>query len=626
MAPHTGTGRSPRPAWWGWPLTTVISAVVTVFTWRDQAWRVAAAGLDSWQTGLVEAFRVHLQWGPQMLFTFGPYGFVEDILPLSRLTTTISVVYAIAVAWGLAALIVSALRPSWGLVAAAVVAWGAVVLAANTLEAPELATGTAFGLAVAAVGSAAEAGRLRLPVLLGALAGFQVLVELNVGAVATVLTVLAVLGGANRARRGAASLTAFLLTLLVPYVLAGQHLTNLASYIGGSLQVTLGYSSAMSFSDGRRAEDVFALVLVVLVAAVYTLAFRHRPLRVRVAVALMLGGFGWESLKEGFVRHDQHDLIFCGLALACLCLARLPRPWLPVQGVAVVTAAVFSVVANGGVVSSMYSPLEDARALNHVVAAVLVPARLAYPEQVARYQLLVTGEQLPPSLVRALAPYTVAGEPWEVGLKYAYPGLRWRPEPVLQSYSAYTTYLDDVDANFLRSARAPQRILYQPQTVDHRYPYWDAPAAQLATYCRYKQIGAVSGWQVLARVPYRCGPARALGTVTAHFGQAVHVPAARRGEMVVATFALSSPALARLEGFLLKPPEVEVRLGSGDGTRTYRFVPGTAGDAHVISPASTLGYTAFAPTAVTALSFRGGGWSDGQGTVTVRFSAVPVRP
>ena len=63
----------------------------------------------------------------------------------------------------------------------------------------------------------------------------------------------------------------------------------------------------------------------------------------------------------------------------------------------------------------------------------------------------------------------------EDSLSIAYPELHWDPVPVLQSYSAYTTYLDNLDASFLSSARAPQRLLYQPATIDLRDPFGIRP-------------------------------------------------------------------------------------------------------------------------------------------------------
>ena len=75
-------------------------------------------------------------------------------------------------------------------------------------------------------------------------------------------------------------------------------------------------------------------------------------------------------------------------------------------------------------------------------------------------------------------------------------------------------------------------------------------------------------WQVLARVPDRCGQARVIGVAKATFGQPFAVPAAN-GEMEVATFSLSSPLWARAEGVLLKPPQLQ-RDGVGRNGRASR--------------------------------------------------------
>jgi len=149
---------------------------------------------------------------------------------------------------------------------------------------------------------------------------------------------------------------------------------------------------------------------------------------------------------------------------------------------------------------------------------------------------------------------------------------------------------------------------------------WDPPAAMEAMYCHYLPLGQAGGWLVLARVADRCGAARPIGKVTAHFGQVVDVPRAP-GTMVVATFSLASPLSAQLEGVLLKPPTVSVLA---DGT-PYRFITGTAGDDHVLSAPSALGYpTGYAPTPVRRLELTGGGWAAGHGSATITFFAVPV--
>ena len=85
-----------------------------------------------------------------------------------------------------------------GLLPAGLVAWAALSIGANLLEAPELALATALGLALASLRATTRTGRSALLGALGALAGFNLLVEINVGLVTTALMVLAVVGGNDR--------------------------------------------------------------------------------------------------------------------------------------------------------------------------------------------------------------------------------------------------------------------------------------------------------------------------------------------------------------------------------------------------------------------------------------------
>ncbi len=614
----------------GWPSVGLMSIVVTLLSWRSLPWRVVTAGLSSWQAGLALAFEQHLQWGPQVLFTFGPYGPVEDILPFFRGTAVLGLVYALVVTGALATLVIAALRASWGLLPASLAAWASVTIAANVLEGPELALATALGLALAGLGAQSQKARLALLTALGGLAGFQLLVEVNVGLVTAGLAVLAVAGSTDRWRQEAVkTAAAFLVVVVVALVAAGQSLGNFASYLHGALDVGIGYGSAMSSSAGRVAEDWYAVADVALLALVFALALRGSPLRSKVAVTLMLLLWGWETLKEGFVRHDLHDLTLFGLFVAVLALARLPRRLVPVQAASIALAGLLVCLANGGLPPSLHSPVEDVRALYDEVADLSSGARWARVQAMARYQVRATGDALHPGLVEALTGLTVAAEPWDDALAFGYPQLRWRPEPVLQSYSAYTPYLDGLDASFLSSPRAPERILYQAIALDGRDPAWDPPATMVAMYCHYRQLSVSGPWQVLGLVPDRCGQEHVVGRARYRFGQVIDVPV-EPGDLVLASFSLSSPVLARAEGLFLKPPSVRVTTwdegqGSDDGA-LYRFVPGTAGDGHILASPASLGYSSpFAPSRLQRLEVTGGGWQPGQGQVIVTFLAVPLR-
>jgi hypothetical protein len=114
-----------------------------------------------------------------------------------------------------------------------------------------------------------------------------------------------------------------------------------------------------------------------------------------------------------------------------------------------------------------------------------------------------------------------------------------------------------------------------------------------------------------------------IGHMMVHYGRSVRVPRLA-GRMVVASFILSTPLLARLEEGLLKPPETYLLAWDGSGKPvTYRFVTGTAADDHILSVPASLGYSRpFTPAPIRRLEIVGGGWDAGQGSVRVVFRAL----
>jgi hypothetical protein len=65
--------------------------------------------------------------------------------------------------------------------------------------------------------------------------------------------------------------------------------------------------------------------------------------------------------------------------------------------------------------------------------------------------------------------------PWDVSLLYAYE-LNWSPRPVFQSYIAYTSVLDSLNAQHFKGNTAPEKIIYSYKSVYREYPLFSEPA------------------------------------------------------------------------------------------------------------------------------------------------------
>lgn len=199
--------------------------------------------------------------------------------------------------------------------------------------------------------------------------------------------------------------------------------------------------------------------------------------------------------------------------------------------------------------------------------------------------VLIQAFALDEATLAALEGRTVSVDPWEISVAWAY-DLDWSPVPIFQNYQAYTEKLDGLNADTIADPDGPERILRENPSVvtntpeatrgvDNHYPSWDPPEQALATLCNFEPLTETESWQVLGRVPDRCGEPELIGSVDAAFGEPVDVPAAEPGEVVFARIdGAQVSGFEKLRTLLFR---ARFRYAVLDGA-TYRLVPGTAAD------------------------------------------------
>ncbi len=573
--------------------TAALALIMTVITWPVMD-LVPQAGIDaSWEAGLAMALKQHLAWGPKIDFTYGPLGFLVVPTLYYGATSLLSICYLLLTRCLFFALLLrvsySKFQPHFALASTLVVGATAIGL----VDYADLLMGIAFLLASEAFRSEELRNRTVAVLALGTLAGAGLLVKFSVGLLGLGLVGVVVGATATRWRRNLATAGgAFVVALIVGWVATGNSLSNFFEYLRLSEAVAAGYSGAMSLEVGRVDEWYYAAIILGCLGACAFSALRATGRRKQVCIGLAFVGYSWVALKEGYVRHDTHDLVFFGLMLVAFLALPWPKLRMPTTRLAgsLALATTFAWTAAGSVPSNLLDFSYDTHQLVSSLATVLEPARRAATIAQARASLQA-GYQIPPSFLGQLHGQTVAIETYENTVAWAYQGFRWDPEPVLQQYSAYAASLDNLDAHFLLSDHAPTRILSQPavpfQGIDQD-TYFEAPTADVELLCRYAQVGATATWQLLARVPNRCGPLQPLETVHAKFGQSIAVPRAPRGDAVIATFqGVGSSLLYRLENLVLKARAIQMTVPGA----SYRFVAATGPDMHIMWAPSTLGYS-----------------------------------
>lgn len=569
--------------------TWVIGLLLAAVTWPVRT-LAPQPGLDaSWVAGLHMAAHSGLQFGPQVAFTYGPLGFLNVPGLYYTWPARLTFVYLAVVQIALCLTLVWTLRGTFGALATIGITVIVVPLISDPRIGVEPVSAIVFIWAAVSLREGAPSVVARaLPVAGGALAALELLVKISTGVTVLAICALTILfTREQRWRRALAFVASWIAALIVLWLVAGQALSHLPDFAANSLSVTSGYSAAMGLSaPGNTWQLWAALAIVVLVCSVIGHPTRD-AVRRNVRSYVLWAAFSLLLFKAGYVRNG-HILTYLGGSLAG-CLAFAWRPAERARVLLAATAIVFLIYAITHVdPSSTVRPVEAVSTGLDQVRTLADSTRRDVLVAKARMAILRTYALDPPALAE-LRGHTVDVVPYDTAIVWA-AQLAWRPVPVFQGYVAYTQRLDGLNADERSSPHASERILRNVASIDNRLPTLDPPAANLQMLCHYIEVRPGATWQVLARVPNRCGHPNRLASVRARWGETVPVPAARhQSSLVFVRVKGTEPTgFERLRTFFYRALERHLVL---DGTRAFRFIPGTAADSGLVTVPRASDYT-----------------------------------
>lgn len=566
--------------------TLLAAALVALLGWQV-GMNPPGPGLDpSWNAGLAMAAEQGLQFGREIVFSYGPLGFLQgqylwygDLGLLAFLfSASVYLAFCLALVW--------ALQRALPLPLAAAVAFVLVGVLPFLEKSLLLAVIAALALLET------ERPRRTLDVFVVAAASFaavEALIKLSTGPILVAIFLLALVGARAGRLRIAAFLGLFAVEALLLWLLAGQSLAAIPDFLTNTREVISGYSSAMI-----REVDVAPWKVTVasiaagaisagLVAA--TTAGRFRDRRALWAAAALMGVAAFTVFKEGVVRTDAGHL---SLFFSAACILWIAIPWTPARRLWLLGGVVAIVLAGVPVrppgLPTNLDAVDNVRYAFDQARNLLSPSRRAEAMALGRAGMKAT-YRLDRETRAALSGRTVAIEPWEVGVAWAY-DLDWKPLPAFQNYTAYTEGLDRLNAEAVEDPAGPERILrenpllvfpeFPTRDLDGRFIGWDPPAQARAVLCNFAPLHTTRRWQVLGRIPERCGEPQLITVAEASEGEIVPVPAPRRGEAVFARVdGAGVGGLERISTLLFR---ARVRWMDVDEARSYRLIPETARD------------------------------------------------
>ena len=559
---------------------------------------------NAWAQVLHVAFSRHWQFGQDIVFTYGPWGFLArgyypPTYPVSVIAWIILSLVFLCAGWRLACHLsdnrlvaglwlvgftAAASTPAGDDFNARLVAWGVLLLFLHFFV--------------------EECVFTPIQALLAVSLGWLSLVKFT-GLMESVM-VVAVIAADNifRHRRFPWIVPLWVASLVCFWVAAGQHLSSLGPFLCNSWRITSGYTEAMMLTGKTGARDAvcFLLIAVLLCALTGRVAWaRHRFLG-----SLPLAGLGtilFIVFKLGYVRNDRHE-ITSAMALVLISLVCLAVAWPGKKRAA--GAASCLVIASTLFASSVFNCWLPGDGLWKQLAGtfsiynLLAPVAGPYTGYLrSNYEKNLASERkthpLPP----------IEGDAdlysYDQTILFAHT-LPYQPRPVIQSYSAYTPELAEMNAAHLRTARAASNILFAIQPIDDRFPSLDDGRSWPELLTLYDLKGASDDKRTFLLLS-RAAAAREfhltpLQNTSARFGEPVTLPAATNGPVWV-EIEIKKSLAGTVVSTLYKPPGLMLTVSLQDHTQCrFRLVPGMAGSGFLLSPliADTRSFAALAST------------------------------
>ena len=371
----------------------------------------------------------------------------------------------------------------------------------------------------------------------------------------------------------------------------------LLDYLRGALEISYGYSSAMSLV-GPQTELLVGISEFVLIFALLTLVAKESSVGYALAFAFIL----WMNFKHGFIRQDGHVLRFLTNTplLVSLCIPKL-RTFRAVKFSVLIHIYVLSIMVIYGLTSQPFGNKLFPQGTQQI--EVLAPAQVAANASTLinlsklkdslnqkSYANLST-VKLPDSVINVVKDQEIDIIPSEISLVAANK-LNWKPRPIFQSYGAYTPFLDNLNRENL-SKNPREYILYKFDSIDGRYPLFDEPETFFYVFCNYQvatqipdfiNLPGISKLILLRKInASQCSPGQPGEKISLPWNTA-HKIEVGDGEVVRANIHFKYSLFGKIYNTLFRTPPINIFVTDMNGVeRKYRILQTNAQNGIIIS-------------------------------------------
>lgn len=575
---------------------TLLYVLLMTVPWNPQGY---GFGLDeSWAVALHLAFAKGIQFGQDFVYTYGPYGFLQTpkYHPDTWVHLLIGRIFIALALWaGLLKLIWHCIARRDFSVVFLVPLIGVFPNAGFLINSCYFIVVTLPLILYFYVNTSWRSPTLMLTIIASALVS---LVKHTFLTLALINVCLIAADDVARRKRLPVIPLVYFIALFVFWVLASQNLANIPAYITNNIQIISGYSATMGKPGPLIQIWLYLISSSLFVILVTKTEWKHRGV-LGVLPVLGLAAILFLTFKGAFIRHDSGHAIqaaFTTVPTACLFSAMLwpeirghySKRKFKISGILLWGISFIALLFMGSTIMHHYMDygyggyyLNSVKQVgSSVTQAVQFMTSQANPQKTLETSSEKVRKKFPLPNVSG----TVDLYPNYQSVIFAY-GFPYKPRPIIQSFSAYTSELAKVNASHLRDSDAPDKILFDIATIDGRLPSSDDGLSWPELLTLYDITDVTGRLLVLQRNlnprEYSLNP---LSEFNASVGEWVEIPDLQAGA-IWAQIDASPGLLGKLASAGLKLPPLYMEVETADDkVKRYRVLADVMNAGLMLSP------------------------------------------
>jgi hypothetical protein len=574
--------------WIAWPACFTLVFVSAFFLSGTQP---SPLELDtSWHAAIEYATAHHLQFGTEIVFTFGPLGFLST-------RTSLGLLLGLRIAFGffwsatvaLAATQVAKRLPGW--VRYAFLVWLVVFTLSEGLDQTAFFV-MAYGAILLLVDDPKQ--RWQAPIFVFA---FIVLSLIKVSFLTAALGSLCLVALCWVWQRNITRIVVLTLGAAIGFVACwmglGQSPSHLATWFRHGLELASGYSSAMSRVPKTNVLCAGLVALALFVGALMATIGRARRDLTTLAILVTLAQYVFLSWKEGFTRSgDWHAFVFLwflplGLAL-CFLVEWSPTANAPprraLEGLLAASMVFCVAAANFQIPGFAVKQVVDwPRRTGHNAEIILETLRGRAADLYAARRDSADARML----LLDHAKDVIGSESVDVmnylALAAVVNEMDYRPRPVIQGFVAYTPALQILNEEYFRGEGRPRFVMLCQQATDGRFPTLEDSAALNYVLNNYVPVARDGPFLILQQRTKEVPAFQLVHEQILHFDEKLDLTPWAHAPLFMSV-SIAPRLLGRAVTFLYQQRPLYARVSRDDVQERYRIVPSMAVRPFLLNP------------------------------------------